>query len=234
MTTSLNNAFDSLNIQWTEEQDDKLIEYMDGVLSWNEKVNLTAITNREEFVVKHLIDSILCCNFPEFIQAKTIIDVGTGAGFPGVPLAVISPEKKFLLADSLNKRIKIISELTEKLSIFNVEAVHGRAEEMARNDRYREMFDLSVARAVANLSVLCEYCLPFIKTGGYLLAYKGPDAEEEAAGAKKAIEVLGGRLDRIEPVNLQGFNHNIIVIEKIKSTPKKYPRNAGTPTKEPL
>lgn len=234
MKNILAKAFEQLNIPTDEEMLNKLIAYMEGVLSWNDKVNLTAIKDREEFISKHLIDSILCYNFPEYLNAERVIDMGTGAGFPGVPLAILNPDKEFLLADSLNKRIKIIRELTEELNIFNVNPVHGRAEEMARNKAYRQQFDLSVSRAVANMSVLCEYCLPFIKKGGHLLAYKGPDAMAEAEGAKKAINLLGGRLDRIESVDLDGFDHHIVVIEKIKDTPAKYPRKAGTPAKEPI
>lgn len=234
MKTILAEAFDKLNIPGDDHMLTKMISYMDGVLSWNEKVNLTAITDREEFVAKHLIDSVLCYNFPEYRNAASIIDVGTGAGFPGIPLAILNPDKEFLLADSLNKKIKIIDELAKELSISNVNPVHGRAEEMARNKVYRQQFDLSVSRAVANMSALCEYCLPFIRIGGYFLAYKGPDAEKEVESAKTAISLLGGRLDRIEPVALDGFDHHIVVIQKIKETPANFPRKAGTPTKEPI
>ena len=230
----LRNALDKLQIPY----DDKIIEkfegYMDGVLSWNEKVNLTAITDRDEFISKHYVDSIVCSSLEEYKAGKTVIDIGTGAGFPGVPLAIISPDKQFTLADSLNKRIKIIDELTDKVGVYNVETVHGRAEEMARNKKYRERFDLCVSRAVANLATLSEYCLPFVKVGGYMLAYKGPVAEAELEEANKAISLLGGEVVRIEPAELEGYKHNIVVIKKIKKTMAKYPRKAGTPSKEPI
>lgn len=230
----LENALLQMNIPHDEETLNKYSIYMEGILKWNEKINLTAITERDEFVVKHFIDSILCCNFPEYKEANTVIDVGTGGGFPGIPLAIISPEKKFVLADSLKKRLKVIDELADKASILNVETVHGRAEELAKKKEYRQNFDLCVSRAVANMAVLAEYCLPFIKTGGYLLAYKGPDAEEEIKSAKKAIRILGGELIRLETAPLDGFEHNIVVIKKVKDTPAKYPRKAGTPAKTPI
>lgn len=230
----LKNALDHLGIPYDQNMIEQFEGYMDGVLQWNEKINLTAIKDRDEFVVKHLIDSVLCCGFSEYRNAETVIDVGTGAGFPGAPLAIISPDKEFVLADSLNKRLKVINELAESLAIDNITTVHGRAEELAKNKQYRQAFDLCVSRAVANMAVLAEYCLPFIKKGGHLLAYKGPDAENEIKQAEKAVKILGGRIVRIQSTDLSGFDHNIIVIEKIKDTPAKYPRKAGTPVKEPI
>ena len=252
---ALTEAFEQLQIPWEKDTADKFVGYMDGILEWNEKINLTAIKDRDEFVVKHLVDSILCAGFPEYKNSESIIDVGTGAGFPGIPLAIISPDTDFGLADSLNKRLKVINDLTDRLGIYNVETVHGRAEELARNKNFRENFDLCVSRAVADLSVLseycipfvkiggkfianmavlAEYCLPFIRMGGHLLAYKGPDVNEELKSAEKAIKTLGGKVLRIETTPLQGYEHNIVVIEKMKKTPAKYPRRAGTPVKEPI
>lgn len=231
---ALTEAFEQLQIPLEKDTADKFVGYMDGILEWNEKINLTAIKDRDEFVVKHLVDSILCAGFPEYKNSKSIIDVGTGAGFPGIPLAIISPDKDFVLADSLNKRLKVINDLTDRLGIYNVETVHGRAEELARNKNFRENFDLCVSRAVANMAVLAEYCLPFIRMGGHLLAYKGPDVNEELKSAEKAIKTLGGKVLRIETTPLQGYEHNIVVIEKMKKTPAKYPRRAGTPVKEPI
>lgn len=230
----LKETFEKLNIPFDEEIIEQYEKYMNGILQWNEKVNLTAIKDREEFITKHYIDSILCYHFPEYGNAESVVDMGTGAGFPGVPLAIISQDKEFVLADSLNKRLKIIDELAASIALDNVTTVHGRAEELAKNKKYRERFDLCVSRAVANMAVLAEYCLPFVRVGGYLLAYKGPDAETEAEDAKKALKILGGKVKRIEAVNLADFDHNIIVIEKIKETPAKYPRKAGTPAKEPI
>ena len=213
-----------------------LDRYMEGILSWNEKVNLTNITDPEEFRVKHTLDSIMCLDFPEYMEAKTVIDVGTGGGFPGVPLAVCSPDKDFLLLDSLNKRLKIIGELTEELGINNVKLLHSRAEDAARNKVYRERFDICVSRAVSNLATLSEYCLPFIKVGGWLLAYKGPDCEKELEEAREALKILGGDPIEIRDTEMKeyGLLHRILVIRKTRPTPKKYPRKAGTPLKEPL
>lgn len=187
-----------LNIPYDAETDEKFAGYMEGILSWNEHINLTAITDRTEFVQKHYIDSLLCANAPEVLGASRVIDVGTGGGFPGVPLAIVFPDKEFVLVDSLRKRLRVIEELCEKLGIGNVRVVHGRAEELARLGELRESFDLCVSRAVANMSTLAEYCLPFVRVGGSLLAYKGPDCEDEVGRAGRAIKLLGGRLDRIE------------------------------------
>lgn len=220
----------------TEEQKLKLEKYMEGILSWNEKVNLTNITDPAEFRIKHNADSLMCVDFPEFQSAKNIIDVGTGGGFPGIPLAVYAPDKHFTLLDSLNKRLRIIDELAGGLDITNITLVHGRAEDVARNREHREKYDLCVSRAVSNLATLSEYCLPFIKVGGYLLAYKGPGADQEVKDAEKALKTLGGRLVDIRETTMEeyGLDHRILVIEKVRNTPKAYPRKAGTPLKEPL
>lgn len=232
----LTDALDELGASYTDKTLAQFNSYMEGVLSWNEKVNLTAITDREMFLVKHFVDSLLCLTYSEYTDAKRIIDVGTGAGFPGVPLAIVSPDKEFVLMDSLNKRLKIIDELTGEIGLSNVVTVHARAEELARNKEHREKYDLCVSRAVANLATLAEYCLPFIRVGGWLLAYKGPDAEEEIKAAGRSINLLGGVLERVEQTRLTGFNldHRILFIKKVKNTPSKYPRKAGTPSKEPL
>ncbi len=230
----LSDALTELNIPFDDEILNQFRGYMEGILEWNEKINLTAITEKDEFVAKHFVDSVLCYGFREYENAETVIDVGTGGGFPGIPLAIISPDKDFVLADSLNKRLKVINTLAAKLGIENAETVHGRAEELARNKSHRQSYDLCISRAVANMAVLAEYCLPFIKKGGFLLAYKGPDAEAEVEMAAKAIHVLGGKVSRIQSVQLDGYDHNIIVIEKVKDTPAKFPRKAGTPAKEPI
>jgi len=214
----------------------KLMKYRDEVLKWNDKVNLTSITNPEEFIQKHFIDSLLCVNSTEFKKAKTIIDVGTGAGFPGIPLAVLFPEKQLILLDSLQKRLKIVKELADDLNIENVRIVHGRAEDLAREPAYREKFDLCVSRAVANLSTLAELCLPFVKTGGTFIAYKGPDCDLEIAEAQRAIKVLGGKMNRMDNTDAEGIgmNHVLIYINKVGATPKHFPRKAGTPGKQPI
>lgn len=229
-------ALEQLNIPYNEETIEKYEKYMDGIIEWNKKVNLTSITDRDEFIVKHYIDSIMCVTCEEFRNAKKVIDVGTGGGFPGIPLALAAPDKEFVLMDSLNKRIKIINSLCLEIGIDNVTAIHARAEELAKNKAHRESYDLCVSRAVANLSTLSEYCLPFIKKGGYFLSYKGPDSKQEIQDAKKAINILGGKIRREEIASLEGFEleHKIVYIEKVKPTGAKYPRKAGTPSKEPL
>ena len=219
-----------------EKAIDQFLAYMEGILSWNEKVNLTAITDREDFIRKHFLDSLTCCSFPEMEEANRIIDVGTGAGFPGIPLALMFPDKQFTLMDSLKKRLNIIDELTETLGINNVRTLHGRAEDLARMKEHREQYDLCVSRAVANLAVLSEYTLPFLKVGGSLLAYKGPEAIQEIKSSGGAIRTLGGILSEERRVTIPGLetSHVILVIDKIKHTPSPYPRKAGTPAKEPL
>ena len=232
----LKEAISDLGLSCSEKQMRQVEEYMSGIVKWNEKVNLTRITDRDEFIIKHFIDSLVCCNYAEYTNAKMIIDVGTGAGFPGIPLAILSPEKDFVLMDSLNKRLKIIDELCEKVGISNVTTVHARAEELARNKQHREKYDLCVSRAVANMAVLAEYCLPFIKVGGFLLAYKGPEAADEAGTAAHALKILGGEILDIRDAKLSAYeiSHKIIVIKKVKCTASKFPRKAGTPSKEPL
>lgn len=232
----LSEALNSLEITASTDILEKFSTYMDMVLNWNEKVNLTAIKDRDEFVVKHFIDSLCCVKDSRYKSAESVVDIGTGAGFPGLPLAIVSPDKHFVLADSLNKRIRIINEILDAIGVTNVTAVHGRAEEMARQKEYREAFDFCVSRAVSRLSVLSEYCLPFIRPEGYLAAYKGPEAEAELGDAKSAIFLLGGKLDSIEDAGMEKFGliHRIVYVKKVKNTPKTYPRKPGTPEKQPL
>lgn len=232
----LERALSALKIEYDKKMLLKFEKYMDGILLKNRHINLTAITDRDEFIVKHFIDSLLSAGQPEAEKAEKVIDVGTGAGFPGIPLAIVYPEKEFLLMDSLNKRLKIIDELCMELEIKNVITIHSRAEDLAGKKEYRENYDLCVSRAVANMATLSEYCLPFIKKGGYFLAYKGPECESELREGEKAIKILGGKIADIREAELPDFNlaHKIIYIEKIKETAAKYPRKAGIPSKEPL
>lgn len=232
----LKGGLEGLSIPYNETMLEKFRIYMEGILEWNEKVNLTSISDPESFVQKHYVDSLLCTPYKEFRKAESIIDVGTGGGFPGIPLALAAPDKEFVLMDSLNKRIKIIKELCRRAEIHNVTAIHARAEELARDKAHRQKYDLCVSRAVANIATLSEYCLPFIKRGGYFLAYKGPDTEEELKAGRKAIGLLGGSVAREEKADLPGFdlNHKIIFIKKTGETPSKFPRKAGTPSKDPL
>ena len=228
----LKALMEKLNIDGVDEKAEVLRRYMEGVLEWNDKVNLTAITDREEFVQKHLIDSLLCAETLAFTESSSINDVGTGGGFPGVPLAVCYPDKEFVLMDSLAKRIRIVQQLTGELGITNVTAVHGRAEDLARQEDYRDRFDLCVSRAVANMRVLCEYCMPFVKPGGHFIAYKGADCESEIGDAEGAVKLLGGDPPEITP--LPHLGHNLVIIHKNSPTLEAYPRKAGTPAKKPL
>lgn len=216
--------------------DEKFKKYMKGILKYNESINLTAITDEEEFIIKHYYDSLVVMKLEEYKRAKRIVDIGTGAGFPGIPLAIHSQDKEFVLVDSLKKRLKIIDELCDSIGIHNVKTVHGRAEELGKNSSYRESFDLCVSRAVASLEVLAEYTLPFIKKGGWLMAYKGPDCEKELESGKKAISILGGEIKDVVTGNMEeyGIYHNIVLIKKIKPTPAGFPRKPGIPTKEPI
>ena len=221
-----------LNLDGIDEKAETLKRYMDGVLQWNEKVNLTAITDQDEFVQKHLIDSLLCAETLAFTESSSICDVGTGGGFPGVPLAVCYPDKEFVLMDSLAKRVKIVQQLCDELGIGNITTVHGRAEDLARQEAYRGRFDLCVSRAVANMRVLSEYCMPFVRAGGHFIAYKGSDCESEIDDAQKAIRLLGGDAPEITP--LPHLGHSLVIIRKSQPTPAAYPRKAGTPAKKPL
>ncbi|QIB67923.1 16S rRNA (guanine(527)-N(7))-methyltransferase RsmG [Aminipila butyrica] len=234
--TLLERAFEELRIPYDGVIMDRFQKYMQGILTWNEKINLTAITEEEEFIKKHYMDSVACYGFPEIQKAERLIDVGTGGGFPGVPLAILFPQKQFVLMDSLKKRLNIIDDLTSDLGITNVTTLHGRAEDLGQSKEHREQYDICISRAVANLATLSEYCLPFVKPEGAFLAYKGVKAEEEVREGKKAIALLGGQISREESIPFSNYDmdHLIIVINKVQKTPAKYPRKAGTPSKEPL
>lgn len=232
----LKNLFKKAHIEWNEDKRYKYELYMKEILELNKHVNLTAITERDDFINKHYIDSLLCCELLELKNAEKIIDIGTGGGFPGVPLAIAFPKKEFVLVDSLNKRIKIINRLCQELGILNVRALHGRAEELARRKDMRESFDLCVSRAVANMSTLSEYCIPFVRPGGNFIAYKGPGYEAELRAAGNAIRILGGEISGEESPEISDipFDHKLIIIYKKHSTASKFPRKAGIPSKEPI
>ncbi len=214
---------------------DKFEKYMDGILEWNEKINITNIKDRGEFIKKHYIDSFAILGSEEFKQANNIIDIGTGGGFPGIPLAILYPEKEFMLVDSLNKRVKVIEKLVETIGLKNVKVRHGRAEDLAREDKMRSGYDLCVSRAVAGLPSLLELCIPFVKKRKYFIAYKGPGVFAEIEKASKAIKLLGCEVDRVENVMLQeDEEHKLLFIKKKEETANKYPRRAGEPIKKPL
>ena len=224
------------NINIGDIQIEKFERYFELLIFWNEKINLTSIIDKDAVIYKHFIDSIALMNF-EKLSGKSLIDVGTGAGFPGMPIAILNPECEIYLIDSLNKRINFLNEVIYDLKLSNVKTFHGRAEDFGHDKNFREKFDFSVSRAVANLSTLSEYCLPFVKQGGFFVSYKSEQTDEEINSSEKALRVLGGNIKSIKSYNLPyngGINNRLIFIEKTKYTPKLYPRKAGTPTKSPL
>jgi len=209
----------------------QLYTYMECILESNNNINLTSITNPNEFIVKHFIDSLI---ISEYIDGNKILDIGTGAGFPGIPLAINNPDKNFVLLDSVNKKLNVIRGTLPKININNVDVIHSRAEDLAHDNEYREQFDCVVSRAVANLTTLVEYMLPFVKVGGMIICLKGPNYEQELMDASKAIDILGGKVEKTLSFNIEDNERNIIFIKKYKTTPEKFPRGQGKPLKEPI
>ena len=224
----------TMGVRFSVEQMDKFYKYMNLLIEWNEKINLTAIIEPNEIILKHFIDSITILK--DIKDGSTLVDVGTGAGFPGIPLSIMNSTLKITLVDSLNKRLIFLQEVINELDLKNVELVHARAEEFGRNKKYREKFDVATSRAVANLATLSEYFLPLVKINGKAISMKAGNASQEIEDAKKAIKTLGGNINNIEEFKLpqSDIGRTIINIDKISGTPGKYPRKPGTPAKEPI
>ncbi len=223
-----------INIVFTEEQLQKFYQYMNMLIEWNEKINLTAIVEPKEIIIKHFIDSLTIVKFIE--QDKFVIDIGTGAGFPGIPIKIVRQDLNITLLDSLNKRINFLNEVINNLGLKNITAIHARIEEFAKNKQYRETYDVATSRAVANLTTLSEYMLPMVKVKGTAICMKGAEIKEETSKSKNSIKLLGGKINKIEELTLpkSDYKRNLIIIDKISQTPNKYPRKPGIPSKDPL
>ncbi len=236
MDIKIKKTLEQYGIDVNSNQEEQLKEYMLSILEYNKNINLTAITDPEEFVIKHYVDSLTPLMEKDIIDeldrnVERVLDLGTGGGFPGVPMAIMLPEKKFTLLDSLNKRLKIIDEISSRIAVNNIKTLHGRAEDGGRNPEERENYDLCLSRAVSHMAVLAEYALPFVKKGGMFIAYKGWDIDEEMSESQEAIERLGGK---VEGIRETVTNEKLVIIRKMRKTPSKYPRKAGEPKKNPI
>ena len=230
------NKLTAEGIKITDVQCDKLYRFYEMVIEKNKVMNLTAITDYEEFVIKHFVDSLMIAKVMDMTMPMSVLDIGTGAGFPGVPIKIVYPETKLLLLDSLNKRLNFLNEVIAELGLKDITTIHSRAEELQAKGEYRENFDLCVSRAVSALPTLSEYCLPYVKLGGKFVAYKATGADEEIEASKTAIRVLGGEIKETAHFTIKDTDYTrvLISIEKMKNTPKKYPRPGGKPGKNPL
>lgn len=232
--SEMKNKGEEIGIDFSVEQLWKTYRYMELLIEWNQKINLTAITEPKEIIQKHFIDSLTINK--NIKNAKKVVDIGTGAGFPGVPLGIMNEKTEMFLVDSLNKRIIFLEEVVKELNLKNITLIHARAEDFGKKEEYREKFDIAVSRAVANLSTLSEYLVPLVKIGGKVISMKASDASEEINNAKKAINVLGGAIENVEKFTLpeSDIGRTIVTIRKERSTPSRYPRKAGLPSKEPI
>ena len=235
-TDTLVRETKQLGITLSEKQIQQFIRYYELLVEWNSFMNLTAITEYEEVMEKHFVDSLAAVKVCDFHQVKNLIDIGTGAGFPGIPLKIAFPHLEVVLLDSLNKRTKFLNEVINQLGLENIRTIHGRAEDYAKQKEYREQFDVCVSRAVANLSTLSEYCIPYVRNMGDFISYKSGKIEEEVEQARKAVFILGGKISKIEKFCLADtdMERSFVIIKKEKKSPEKYPRKAGMPSKEPL
>lgn len=232
--SELDSKMKKIGINLTQNQINQFYKYEKLLLEWNEKINLTRITDEQEIILKHFVDSL---TIQKYIKENTkIVDIGTGAGFPGIPLKIVNPDNEIALIDSLNKRIVFLNEIIEKCELKNISAIHARAEEIGHNKQYREQYDIVTSRAVAKLNVLLEYMMPLVKVGGKCICMKGPNIKEELTEAENAIKILGGQIEAVEEITLPDTDNErtIIVIKSVKPSPNKYPRKPGTPTNSPL
>ena len=236
MNNVLTEKVKELSIVLNDKQIQQFEQYYNILVEWNKVMNLTAITEYEEVVEKHFLDSLTIVNAIHVEKIETLIDVGTGAGFPGIPLKIAFPHLKVTLLDSLNKRIKFLNEVIDLLELNDIKAIHGRAEDYAKQAEYREQYDMVVSRAVANLAVLSEYCIPYVKMDGYFIPYKSGEIEDELNESKKAIKILGGKTQKVVQFELPDTDiaRSLVIIKKEKSTGMKYPRKSGIPSRKPL
>lgn len=236
MSQIFENKLNELGIILTDEQKHQFDKFYELLVEWNKVMNLTGITEYEEVNEKHFVDSVSIVKAIDINKVDTVIDIGTGAGFPGIPLKIVFPHLKVVLLDSLNKRINFLNTVITELGLTDIKTIHGRAEDYAKQAEYREKFDLCVSRAVANLSTLSEYCIPYVSVGGMFVPYKSGEIDEEVNQSKKAVHILGGKIENVVKFQLPGseIGRSFVKIKKIQNTTKKYPRKAGLPAKEPL
>ena len=236
MNKLLLDKVSELSIELNDKQVEQFIKFYELLVEWNKVMNLTGITEYDKVVEKHFVDSLSLVKAIDINNVESVIDIGTGAGFPGIPLKIAFPHLKITLLDSLNKRIKFLNTVIDELGLEDIKTIHGRAEDFAKQAEYREQYDLCVSRAVANLATLSEYCLPYVNVNGLFVPYKSGDIEEELNNSKKAVQILGGTIEKTIKFELPGtdIGRSFVKIKKVKNTGKKFPRKAGLPSKEPL